>query len=219
MVFSRLFKTLSAGLLMLLVTALPSACAEISIVPNGFEDMGSGPAAIAHLYTPGGIPGGLGLILGQPNSLTRNDRVLVRFDISKLALYSNPAQRLKKAVLEFRLDSAYLLNTPSKVDVSRLLHDTATGFVGTDMLREPVSVVAKFTVSKPTAKDYSIDITTAVRSDIEKGRKYTAYRWRNVTAEEKGNIFVAPWFIKLIADSPETTPRLTLTFDDGGASK
>ncbi len=202
------------------ILVLATSCAiasTITLKPGGPEDIGSGPTVLTHLYSPGGI-GGMGLILGQPNTLTRNDRVLVRFDISKILLQPKAASKLMRAQLKFKMDGSYIRDVPSTVEVTHLAHDTAGGLVGTDMVREPAPVVGKLKVNEPKTAEYTLDVTKAVFSDLAKGRKFTSYRWRDLTAEEKGNTFLSAWFVRLVGDASDM-PTLELTFWDGRKAK
>jgi len=202
------------------ILVLATSCAiatTATLKPGGPEDIGSGPTVLTHLYSPGGL-GGLGYILGQPNTLTRNDRVLVRFDISKLLLQPKAAGRLMHAEMKFKMDGAYIRDISSTVEVTHLALDTAGGLVGTDMVREPAPVVGKLQVNEPKIVKYTLDVTKFVRSDLAKGRKFTSYRWRDLTAEEKGNTFLSPWFVRLVGDASDM-PTLELTFEDGRKAK
>lgn len=181
--------------------------------------MGGGPTVETDLYIPGGLPDVLGLSIGQPNTLTRNDRVLIRFDISHLALESDVARRLQKAELQFTIDASYFRGIPTRVEVCRLSHDTSSGFSGTDMVRDSVVVVGEIMITVAHPGKFSLDVTNVVRSDLAKGRKFSSYRWRNITAEAKGNTFVSPWFVRVVADPPLNLPSLTLTFKEEGKAK
>ncbi len=191
---------------------------QVELHPNGPNDMGEGPTVETDLYVPGGLPDVLGLNVGQPNTLTRNDRSLVRFDISHLALESNIAPRLIKAELRFTIDASYFRNVPTQIEVSKLPHDTVGGLVGTDLVREPAAIVKILEIKVPHPDEFKLDVTKALRSDLAKGRKFTSYRWRNITAEAKGNTFLDPWFVRVVAD-PQNLPTLTLTFKEAGKTK
>lgn len=158
--------------------------AEEVLVPKSDADYGSGYTVGGGVFYPGGIPG-IGLFLGQPNSQTRNDRALVRFTISSYLLSGSPVDSAK---LCFGVAYFYGPENAHEIEVTHLSYD-ANSLSVNDMLNSRVEIVERVSVKKgkPTgpAEEYSIEVTKHVNADIEKGNMYSAFRFKDVTAETK----------------------------------
>ncbi|MBI3923240.1 MAG: hypothetical protein HY318_17600 [Armatimonadetes bacterium] len=164
--------------------AVSKILAEEVLVPKSSADYGSGYTVGGGVFYPGGIPG-IGLFLGQPNTQTRNDRALVRFTISPYLLSGSPVDSAK---LCFGVAYYYAPEDAHEIEVTHLSYD-ADSLSVKDMLNARVVIVGKVSVKKgkPTGpeEEYSIDVTKFVNADIAKGNMYSAFRFKDVTAETK----------------------------------
>jgi hypothetical protein len=156
------------------------------LVPESNADYGSGSTA-ANLYYPGGLGSGIGLFLGQPNTLTRNDRALVKFRISP---YLWSARPVDSATLYFRVASFCAPEDAHEIEITHLSYD-ADSLSANDMLNFRAEIVASVSVKRKnnvptdTNKEYTVDVAKYVNADIGKGNLYSAFRFRDVTAETK----------------------------------
>ena len=172
-------------LLFFCLGAISKAFALEVLAPQSKADYGSGASA-ANLYYPGGIPG-MGLFLGQPNTGSRNDRALVRFGIAPHLLSGSPVD---SATLSFRISAFCAPEDAHEIEITHLSYD-ANSFSVNDMLNARSEIVGIVSVKrkdldpKDTNKEYSIDVTQYVNADIGRGNLYSAFRFKDVTAETK----------------------------------
>ena len=159
--------------------------AEEVLVPESTADYGSGMTAGGGNFYAGGVPN-LGLFLGQPNMYNRNDRALARFTISPYLLSGNP---VNSANLYFGVASFSAPEDTHEIEITHLSYD-ADPFSKNDLLNSRAEIVGSVSVKKnePADKEYSIDITKYVNTDIEAGNIYAAFRFRDITAETKTRV-------------------------------
>jgi len=169
-------------LLFFCLFAVSKVFAEEVLVPESNADYGSGPAAM-NIYYPGGVPGGTGLFLGHANPLGRNDRALVKFTISPYLLSASPVNSAK---LCFGVTYFAAPEDIHEIEIAHLSYD-ANSFSVTDLLNSRAEIVEIVSVknNEPADKEYSIDVTKYVNADIAKGNMYSAFRFKDVTAETK----------------------------------
>jgi hypothetical protein len=155
--------------------------------PERDADYGSGPAAIGGLYYPGGIPN-LGHAVGHPNTLARNDRAILKFNIASLL----PAQRpVQSATLHFSvtLFAAREDLKQQTVTVGHLNYTLGEALAWSDVLSGKIEAVGSVPVNRADIQpgpggSYSIDVTDFVNADIQKGRKFCGFRFGNALTEE-----------------------------------
>ena len=151
------------------------------------DDCGSGASAVAGLYYPGGIPN-LGLAVGHPNSLARNDRVVIKFNIASFLPSQQPVQA---ATLHF---SVTLFDARDKlkeqtITIGHLNYTLGESLAGTDLVNREIETVGSVPVNRWDIKPglggpYSVDVTNFVNADIQKGRKFCGFRFGNALTEE-----------------------------------
>jgi hypothetical protein len=155
--------------------------------PEREEDYGSGPKAIAGLYYPGGIPN-LGLAVGHPNNLARDDRAVVKFNIMPFLLSQQPVATatLHFSVADFEARDSLEEQT---VKIDHLNYTLGESLAGTDLINREIETVDSVTLNRSDIKPgqdgvYSVDVTNVVNADIKKGRKFCGFRFSNALTEE-----------------------------------
>jgi len=175
--------------------AISQVFADEVLVPESKVDYGSGSTGM-RLYYPGGIPE-VGLFLGQPNTLIRNDRALAKFAIWPYVLSARP---VVSAELCFGVAAFYAPEDAHEIEITHLSYD-ANSFSVNDMLNSRAEIAGTVSVKKnETAdmdKEYSIDVTKYVNADIEKGNMFSAFRFKDVTAETKTRVNISTYGICL----------------------
>lgn len=155
--------------------------------PRSTADFGSGATIWTDWYTPGGV-GGVGAFAGHPNSLSRSDRVLVRFNLSRLLIW--PAERVSRQTATFRFRVARVAGQAAvrKVEVVHLKY-APWRLTGSDLVNQAVETVGTMEVRRDDVpgRVYALPVTRAVREDLLRGNPFCAFRFRDVTAEAHGN--------------------------------
>ncbi len=155
--------------------------------PEREDDYGSGPTGMAGLYYPGGIPN-LGLAVGHPNTLARNDRLVVKFNI---ASFLPPQKPVEAATLHFSVtlfDARDNLKEQT-ITVGHLNYTLGEALAGTDLVNREIETVGSVPVNRSDIKpgpggSYSVDVTNFVNADIQQGRKFCGFRLGNALTEE-----------------------------------
>ncbi len=217
-----------AGRLFLLSILVPFSAnvRAADLCPEREEDYGSGPKAIAGLYYPGGIPK-LGLAVGHPNSLARDDRAVVKFNLTPFLLSQQP---VATATLQFSVAGFQARDSLEQqtVKIDHLNYTLRESLAGTDLIHREVETVDSVAVNRLDIQSgrsgvYSVDVTSAVNADIKQGRKFCGFRLSNALTEE-GNPDARPLCVVLgkdfslktrprSADDLEQQPRLDLVRD------
>jgi hypothetical protein len=161
------------------------------LLPRSEEDVGSGAAAGPGWYSPGGVLDGKPFV-GNPNTLVRRDRMVIRFALSPLILRHAGAAP----------DSALLRLTPLSVagtepvrDLELVHFEYDTAPLGWKDVVDPrvsegrVERVAREHVDR--GQEVVFDVTDFVQADLAQGRPTSAFRIRDVDAE-KGNPDMEP---------------------------
>ena len=160
---------------------------NITILLPGPKDIGSGCSSNTELWQFGGINGHC-LAIGQPNSLNRRDRVIVRFDISK---YINKG-KIQWAILSFSLQQFGRLR---KKEVLQLEHFTVERQIlsGADLISTQTEKVKEFSLNPKNMKviDFSFNVTALVNADLSKGFGGITFRLISNSADKFGNAFKA----------------------------
>jgi hypothetical protein len=163
------------------------------LMPGSKNDYGSGSSYHTDWYYPGGLDGEKGYFVGHPNLLPRADRSLVGFNIFSYLLPPFETVNFKKVLLHFSIMSIHGKEKSRVLEVTHLQYD-ARVFSGNDLINDNKDVVGTVTVGPSTSadKNFSMDVTHFINDDIYKGNQYISFRFRDVTAEEKGNPDLAP---------------------------
>jgi hypothetical protein len=173
------------------------AMADTTIFPASTNDFGSGAAVQTQWYSPGGIPG-MGLFVGHANSITRNDRSVFRFDLSRFALNASSSNTLASVVLAFEVREVYGKTDARKVEISLLEYETAA-LSGDDVVNSKLKVVETRVVSRADFRGqiYRVDVTSCVNANLWRGCPSIIFRFRDVQAETSGNVDVQSTGIQL----------------------
>lgn len=165
----------------------PAAAAPVDasiIVPTSEKEYGSG-ASLQGFYYDGGIPG-IGLFVGQPNPLTRNDRAIFKFDLWPLL---EIAPQIEKVELAFAVRA---VNGGAATRVLNIQHFqkplAATNAEATS--RDDVDNAGDVTLSLTDVsktRNQRIDVTAWVKQDLARGYASSSFRFRDVQAEKEGN--------------------------------
>jgi len=151
------------------------------------SDYGSGASIRTDWYTPGGLGGGIGMFVGHPNIMARSDRAVLRFNLATYLLRPVDEIKIDSAVLQFQFQYVHGKDARRRIEISHLAYE-ARSFSGNDLVNAEVQMVTTVTV-RPQAptKTFLVNVAPFIKSDIEKGYKYSAFRFRDVTAETRGN--------------------------------
>jgi hypothetical protein len=166
--------------------AVDSAC----LLPRSTADIGSGAASGPGWYTPGGVLDGKPFV-GNPNTLTRRDRMLIRFDLAPLALRYG-AQGVRQAMLKLLPVGASGPEAVRRLELTHLQYDSAA-LEWKDIVSDRVNVVATVAVQRDTVcqDGLSFDVTAQVNADLAQGRLLSPFRLRDLVSEE-GNPDMLP---------------------------
>jgi hypothetical protein len=192
---------LLAGVLALTQAAETSTVATVGsagqapavVIVPGAADTASGALHALETWQLGGI-GGNWLAVGQPNTLNRDDRAVVRFDIRRYLTVG----KVTKATLRLVVDPQ------TRGETFRLEHFTGERIVlsAKDLGSTQVETVASFEVKHATPAGLALEfeVTAPVNRDLEAGFGGSAFRLRSEFAEASGN--------------PDNTPSL-ITIKNG----
>lgn len=197
--------------------------AEIHILPATAEDYGSGASIRSDLYYPGGIPN-LGLFLGYPNSLSRKDRAVFRFDISPLLLSTD---RIESVELRFYINrivgereetNVAIEHLPARLDIldGEAVSDPNCEEVTSISVARSDGINAPFGPNgvQPKIDPYKVDVTAAIKKDLETGQSSVVFRMRDAGAESTSNVSFSPKGV-VIADGNEVIiPQLLVITKD-----
>ena len=195
-------KLLILSFLVLLVHA-----AEWSIpLKNEASDYGCGSKNMM-LYYPLGLPGGVECFVGHANPLTRNDRVLMRFDLGEYYLLEQLPE-LQSAWLEFTIQ--YSVNAEGHVLVIEHLDYERDALAKEDLATDSATAVAQAPIAE---RRHRIDVTDAVRGDLSARNLYAAFRFSS-TCGNAPNETAQPIGCRIRTDlgAPAEVPRLVLVF-------
>ncbi len=166
---NNLKKCLATALLFAILAVTAEAKTWRFELRNTPDDYGSG-SIIATLYYPGGIPN-VGTFAGHPNSSTRRDRVVFRFDITDFYLLPE-APEIVEARVEFTTTSLYGPAGDRKIYAEHLGYEhfklgaeDLTNDRATRILEEPVR-----------CGRFRADVTEQVRQDLADFRFYSMFR-------------------------------------------
>lgn len=163
------------------------------LLPQTVNDYGSGSTLHSQWYGPGGCGPQVGVFVGHPNGLARSDRGLVRFNLSPHLLPPAREVPIHRATLTFHVEYFHGKENLRHIEVSHLKYDALT-LGGNDTVNQNAEVIGVIEIHRntATAKPFSLNVTQYVKNDIWKGNKYTAFRFRDIDAESKGNVDMKP---------------------------
>lgn len=160
------------------------------LVPRSPDDVGSGAAAGPGWYAPGGVLNGQPFV-GNPDPLTRRDRMVLRFDLTPFALVCGETG-VREAVLHLIPVSFHGPDPVRRIEVSHLRYDTGV-LSWKDVVNDRAAAVSTVEVHRDTAcgEGLRVDVTEQVNADLRLGRAAAAFRLRDIGSEE-GNPDMQP---------------------------
>lgn len=160
------------------------------LVPQSTDSVGSGAAGGAGWYKPGGILDGKPFV-GNPNTLNRRDRMVIRFSLSPLAL-ARGERGVKKATLRLIPIGFSGPDDTRRLELSHLQYDTAV-LSWKDVVNDRVTVVGIAEAHRDTVlkAGLTFDVTREVNADLALGRPAVSFRLCDL-GSEKGNTDMAP---------------------------
>ena len=189
--FKKIFSPL---ILISIVMAIQADSSQI--IKPGAQDTGSGASAAVSIWYVGGI-GGSWLAVGQPNTLDRNDRAVIRFDLARFIA----AGKIKHAVLRFKIEPF------TQGETFQLEHFTIErlSLSGNDLNSQQIESVRNFEVKPKTVSgsESAFNVTAAVNKDLAAGFGYVTFRVKSINAEKFGNPNNKPGGITIIKESIE----------------
>ena len=169
-----------------------AAAADVArLLPRSPADIGSGAASGPGWYTPGGVLDGKPFV-GNPNTLMRRDRLLIRFDLAPLALRYGIGG-VKQATLRLLPLSVHGPDAVRRLELVHLQYDSAA-LEWKDIVSERVDPVATLEVRRDTVcqDGLTFDVTAQVNADLSQGRLLAPFRLRDLVSEEGGNPDMLP---------------------------
>lgn len=171
---------------------------EIMLAPLTPADYGSGASVRQDFYLPG--EGAKELFIGHPNTNTRGDRALVRFDLEPLLL---KAAFISKAELIVYFEKMYSQDPDESrhVLIERLLEPVET-LSGATVSSRNAEIVAEYDVKRdellnptsalsrpggPRPEPARFDLTKLIRSELEAGAISLTIRFSDIRAEAGHN--------------------------------
>ncbi|NCO94181.1 MAG: hypothetical protein AUJ96_09780 [Armatimonadetes bacterium CG2_30_66_41] len=160
------------------------------LVPLSTDDVGSGAASGPGWYTPGGVLDGKPFV-GNPNTLLRRDRMVLRFDLAPLAL-THGERGVKSATLRLFPVGFSGPDDTRLTELSHLQYDTAV-LNWKDIVNDSATVVGVLDARRNTAlaDGLTYDVTKQVNADLALGRPAVSFRLRDLASEE-GNPEMKP---------------------------
>jgi hypothetical protein len=177
-----------AGLFLL---AGPAQGEGLDLVLSGTESYGSGASVSDDLYSPGGVPN-VGLFIGQPNPFTRNDRVLLKYDIESLLLMKGKLQKAelgltvdhygtKEPVLDLEVE--YLPDATGEL-TGKELNRTDADVIGTvEVTKDDATYTGQDVAARDPVVEKTVDVTTALKDALERGNTFIIFRLRSPMME------------------------------------
>lgn len=187
----------------------PAAAASSLIVPLETKDYGAGSASRS-VYSEGGIPN-IGLFAGHANTLTRNDRVIVRFDVQPLLEVADAVQTVELAFAVSSVSGPLTDRVLQIEHFERPLGTLDAAALGTT----EVENAGELTVTLDSAgrtRNHSIDVTAWIKRDLRRGATASSFRIRDVQAELETNRTGHPAGVTL-ASAANNLPALIVTFN------
>lgn len=213
-----LTKILTGSLFSVLLLTESLRAEEVIIAPLTPADYGSGASVRQDFYIPG--EDAKELFIGHPNSITRGDRALVRFDLEPLLL---KAALIKKAELVVYFEKMLIMDSDESrhIVIERLLDPVET-LSGATVSSRNAEVVAEYDVKRdelinpagtpgrpsgPRPDPARFDLTKIIQSELEAGTTSLTIRFSDPRSEEKPNDTGGAIGVVLPIDG-ETIPQL-----------
>jgi hypothetical protein len=152
-------------------------------VPASTDDVGSGAAGGPGWYKPGGILDGKPFV-GNPNTLWRRDRMVIRFGLAPLAL-AYGERGVKSARLRLIPLAMSGPEPTRRLQLSHLVYDTAV-LTWKDVVSDRAAVVGVAEAHRDTVKTAGLtfDVTEQVNADLALGRPAVSFRLSDLGSEE-----------------------------------
>jgi len=160
------------------------------LVPGSTDDVGSGAAGGPGWYAPGGVLDGKPFV-GNPNTLWRRDRMVIRFNLAPLAL-AYGERGVKSARLRLIPIDFCGPEVTRRIELSHLLYDTAV-LTWKDVVSDRAAIVGVAEAHRDTVRDTGLafDVTEQVSADLALGRPAASFRLSDLESE-KGNPDMQP---------------------------
>ena len=189
----------------LLLTAAPlpilaGNLIEQEIALNPETGIASGATRMGGQFSLKGLDG-VGLFIGNPNALSRADRVVMTFDMASLL---RDAATIKSAKLVFYVDYFFGPSETRQIEAS-VFEAQLSQLTEESLSSSEVKPVATVTVSSADqnkggvalGKSYEIGVTTQLLETIKAGGLSISFRLKDVKAESEGNPTMMPAGITL----------------------
>jgi len=189
----------------LLLTAAPlpilaGNLIEQEIALNPETGIASGATRMGGQFSLKGLDG-VGLFIGNPNALSRADRVVMTFDMASLL---RDAATIKSAKLVFYVDYFFGPSETRQIEAS-VFEGQLSQLTEESLSSSEVKPVATLTVSSADqnkggvalGKGYEIGVTTQLLETIKAGGLSISFRLKDVKAESEGNPTMMPAGITL----------------------
>lgn len=191
-------RRLIVPVLVCLVAWMGQAGGAEMVQPRSAEDFGSGATIRTDWYVPGGVSGGVGAFAGHPNILSRSDRVLVRFNLSRMLIWPAETVSRQAATLRFRVARVDGKATTRKIEVVHLKYDPWR-LTGNDLVNQAAETMGTVEVRREDGPErvYALPVTQAVHEDLLRGNPFCGFRFRDVAAERQGNPDITPTGVEI----------------------
>lgn len=173
---------------------------EEEIVLNPETGIASGSTRMGGQFSMKGLEK-IGLFIGNPNTLSRADRVVMTFDMAPLL---RNAAKIKSAKLVFHEDYFFGPGETREIEAS-VFKGQLSELTEESLSSSEVKPVATVTVSsadqnqggQAPGKSYEIDVTPQLLETIKAGGLTISFRLQDVKAESDGNPTMEPAGITL----------------------
>jgi hypothetical protein len=208
----------------LLLTALPlpifaappaGPLVEEEIALNPETGIASGATRMGGQFSLKGLEGA-GLFIGNPNTLSRADRVVMTFDLAPLL---RNASKIKSAKLVFHEDYFFGPGETREIEAS-VFEGQLSELTEESLSSSEVKPVATVTVSsadqnkggQAPGKSYEVDVTKQLLEKINAGGLSVSFRLQDVKAESDGNPTMEPAGMTL-DKRPDFLPKIVVQLE------
>ncbi len=173
---------------------------EEEIALNPETGIASGATRMGGQFSMKGLEK-IGLFIGNPNTLSRADRVVMTFDMASLL---RNAAKIKSAKLLFQEE--YLFGPDDTREIEMVVFDGPLSELTEESLSssevKPVATVAVSSADQnkggqAQGKTHEVDVTTQLLEAIKAGGLSISFRLQDVKAESEGNPTMEPAGITL----------------------
>jgi len=161
---------------------------ELALTPE--TDIAAGATRMGGQFAIGGLEG-VGLFIGNPNTLPRADRVVMTFDLDSLL---RDAGKVKSAKLVFYVDYFFGPEETREIEavvfdgqLNELTEESLSSFEVESVATVEVASADQNKGGQAQGMPYEVDVTNQLIQRLKSGKLNISLRLRDVLAESQGN--------------------------------